>query len=170
MAKPPDCAHCNKPATIHLTQIIDNQIKKIDFCEDCPHQKGMTDPSGSSLAGLLSQSKIAEAAGIGDIQFNLKCPDCGFTPNDFKKYGRLGCPSCYEHLEPFINTIIAGMHKGTTHCGKRPHETTGSHILNQHEIAELRAQLDQAIKSERFEDAAKFRDELKAFEDVQDKE
>ena len=50
------CDLCGKPATVHLTQIIKNQIQKVDLCEDCAQSKGVTDPEGFSLADLLSKS------------------------------------------------------------------------------------------------------------------
>ena len=53
MAKPEQCSHCKKPATIHLTQIIDNKIHKVDLCEDCPYKQGVTDPEGFSLADFV---------------------------------------------------------------------------------------------------------------------
>ena len=35
MANPIKCSLCGKPATVHLTQIINNKVHKVDLCEAC---------------------------------------------------------------------------------------------------------------------------------------
>ncbi|WP_309397649.1 UvrB/UvrC motif-containing protein [Cerasicoccus maritimus] len=161
MAKPPDCSHCQKPATIHLTQIVNNEIKKLDFCEDCPHQKGVTDPAGFSLADLLSSGD--EESFSGNQSAVSECPSCGFSPKNFKKLGRLGCPDCYTSLEDFIEPMLAKMHRGTHHNGKFPHGLV-SRILFQRKVRETEEALQSAVESENYEEAAKLRDELKALQ------
>ncbi len=157
MAKPPDCSHCQKPATIHLTQIINNQIKKLDFCEGCPHQKGVTDPAGFSLTELLAQSEADLSSFRGDER---SCPSCGFSPGDFKKRGRFGCPDCYESLEDYIKPMLEKMHRGTQHNGKVP-EAMLSRVRALRRIVEAEMALRQAVDEEDYEEAARLRDELK---------
>lgn len=158
MAKPPDCAHCQKPATIHLTQIINNQIKKLDFCEDCPHQKGVTDPEGFSLAELLANGPAGVAA---DNQ--LSCPNCGLTPAEFKKTGRLGCAECFDTFHDIIQPMLDGMHRGDAHLGKAPKRMI-KRVSYRRELERLRRDLAEAVSEERFEDAARFRDSLRKIE------
>ena len=43
-----------KEATVHLTQIAGDRMQKVDFCEECARTKGVNDPTGFSLAALLS--------------------------------------------------------------------------------------------------------------------
>lgn len=157
MAKPPDCSHCQKPATIHLTQIINNEIKKLDFCEGCPHQKGVTDPAGFSLAELLAQADPGSIA--GEAASEQTCDSCGFTPGDFKQTGRLGCPDCYEHLAAFIEPMLERMHRDTRHTGKVPAELI-ERLRRQARRAEMERALAKAIAEERFEEAARLRDEI----------
>ena len=52
MANSLKCDLCSKPATVHLTQIVNSKIHKVDLCEACAQAKGVTDPSGFSLADL----------------------------------------------------------------------------------------------------------------------
>jgi protein arginine kinase activator len=48
------CCICKeKEATVHLTQIVAEQMERTDFCEDCARTKGVNDPTGFSLADLL---------------------------------------------------------------------------------------------------------------------
>ena len=49
-----------KPATVHLTQIVGNQVVKLDLCGECARQKGDNDPEGFSLLGLNSKPELVE--------------------------------------------------------------------------------------------------------------
>jgi protein arginine kinase activator len=42
------CMLCKQnPAKVHLTQIVDDKMQKVDLCEDCAKQKGVNHPSFS---------------------------------------------------------------------------------------------------------------------------
>ena len=157
MAKPQDCGNCKKPATIHLTQIINNQIKKLDFCEDCPHQKGVTDPEGFSLAELLANGP---GTGDTDTSKSKSCPSCGFTAIEFKKTGQFGCPDCYSAFHDMVTPMLEGMHRGQAHTGKVPQRML-TRVNLRREKERLSRGLEEAVSEERFEDAARYRDELK---------
>ena len=58
MASPLKCDLCANPATVHLTQIVNNKVHKVDLCESCAQSKGVTDPSGFSLADLLLKASL----------------------------------------------------------------------------------------------------------------
>lgn len=163
MAKPKDCGNCKKPATIHLTQIINNEIKKLDFCEDCPHQKGVTDPAGFSLAELLANGPAESGHAVpGNTH---ACPECGYTVRDFKKTGLFGCPGCYDAFQSTIEPMLEGMHRGQSHVGKIPQRVR--HRVSHHrELERLRRNLEDAVAEERFEDAAQHRDALRQLQDA----
>lgn len=159
MANPIKCSLCGKPATVHLTQIINNKVHKVDLCEECAQAKGVTDPNGFSLADLLMKGALnsdTTAEGEG----HLVCPTCGFTQQDFKKVGRFGCPKCYEALRPMLTPMLPSMHKGSTHAGKIPQRALDRRTIYDR-LTKLEMELDIAIKSERYEDAARFRDEIR---------
>ena len=84
MANPLKCDLCVQPATVHLTQIVNNKIHKVDLCEACAQAKGVTDPSGFSLADLLLKSSLNPEP-TGDI----RCESCGFTQQDFNYIAQL---------------------------------------------------------------------------------
>jgi protein arginine kinase activator len=181
------CCVCKQnEATVHLTQIANDKVQKVDLCEGCAKEKGVNDPTGFSLADLLlglgSGAELAPATPAGE---NLACPRCGFTQADFKKTGRLGCAECYETFKEGLSGLLKSMHKGTRHVGKTPAgappppppppskraakaEAAGpgaakAELQQQLKLQMLQAKLAQAIKAEDFEQAAKFRDEIKAF-------
>ena len=78
---------------MHLTEIVNGQMKKIDLCEECAKDKGVTDPQGFALADLLLG--LGASSEMESVSAELECPTCGFTQADFKKTGRLGCSTCY---------------------------------------------------------------------------
>lgn len=158
------CQLCKqKEATVHLTQIVENQVKNVDLCEACAKQKGVNDPTGFSLADLLlglgASQEIEQASEAKGAE--LKCEACGFTQAEFKKTGRLGCSECYAVFADALDTLLKGMHKGTEHKGKVPaaiRETT----LREAALGRLVADLQAAVEREDFESAARLRDEIKS--------
>ncbi len=155
MANSLKCDLCGKPATVHLTQIVNNKIHKVDLCEECAQAKGVTDPSGFSLADLLLKASLNPEPQADTV----RCEQCGFTQTDFKKMGRFGCPACYEAFKEVIGSMLGNMHKGTVHVGKVPRRAVERKSLYD-KLTQLQSDLDQAIKAERYEDAARFRDEI----------
>ena len=89
----------------------------------------------------------------------MTCEQCGFTQQDFKKHGRFGCPHCYEAFTGVVSTMLETMHNGTTHTGKVPQRALARKILYDR-LTQLEDELSEAIKTERYEDAARCRDEI----------
>ena len=161
MAESHKCQICGKPATVHLTQIVGNKIHKIDLCEECAKAKGITDPEGFSMAELLG-GEGAEAETHSHIPAeSVVCTSCGFTPKDFKKTGLFGCPDCYESFAPIIMPMLRTMHRDVVHKGKIPARSMERMSIRT-KMSALETQLNDAVKEERFEDAARLRDELSA--------
>ncbi len=157
------CDLCGKPATVHLTQIVKNQIQKVDLCEDCAQSKGVTDPAGFSLADLLAKSFAgpAEEAEPARGESSLVCEQCGCTARDFRKTGRLGCAVCYDSLKPIVLPLLSSLHKDQTHRGKIPARQWRNLGLRR-ELENVERELQVAVKDENFEAAARCRDRLGA--------
>ena len=69
--------NCKNEATVHLTEIVEGQMKKIDLCEECAQEKGVTDPEGFALADLLLGLGASSEMEQGGAE--LECPTCGFS-------------------------------------------------------------------------------------------
>ena len=151
------CSLCDQHATVHLTQIINNKIQKIDLCESCAQKKGVTDPEGFSLAEMLSNSDFLATEEVNS------CDTCGQTIADFKKSGRFGCADCYVSFGNQLKPILEEMHVGFEHTGKKP-EKSFKQISITENIEALRLKLENAISKEAYEDAAHYRDELELME------
>lgn len=156
MANPLKCDLCAKPATVHLTQIVKNKVHKVDMCEECAQAKGVTDPSGFSLADLLLKASLNPEVGGAN---KMRCEQCGFTQADFKKQGRFGCATCYATFLEMLEPMLEGMHKGTAHTGKIPQVALARKTLHER-LSKLELDLSDAIKTERYEDAARTRDQI----------
>lgn len=157
MAENLKCSHCNKPATVHLTQIVNNKIIKVDLCESCAQAKGVTNSEGYSLADLLSKTKLTPEKG----EPRIACTDCGLTTADFRQTGRLGCATCYQSFATLLQPALEDMHPGTTHKGKIP-KVAISRQTSIAKLHDLENALQRAIAEEAYEDAAKFRDQIQA--------
>jgi protein arginine kinase activator len=154
------CACKEKPATVHLTQIVGDKMQKLDLCEECAKTKGVNDQAFSLgdanvLFGLGASQEIDQSTGT-----ETKCPRCGFTQADFKKSGRLGCPECYKTFAEGLEGLLKTMHKGTRHAGKVPAALRESREQSDR-LKTLQKKLARAIDDENFEQAASLRDEIK---------
>src|SRR5437773_11003882 len=152
--------HCDvcktNQATVFLTQIVDGKMQKVNLCEACSKEKGVTDPTGFALADLLLGLGAAQEIEKGTS--GQKCRVCGFSQADFKKTGRLGCPSCYETFGEGLGSLLKAMHKGTAHAGKIPsRQMRGLQIESQ--MKTLQRDLQRAVAEENYESAARIRDQ-----------
>jgi protein arginine kinase activator len=154
------CCVCKeKPATVHLTQIVGDKMQKLDLCEECAKAKGVNDTTfamADMMLGLGASQEL-ESASAG---LELKCTRCGFSQADFKKSGRLGCPECYRTFAEGLAGLLKTMHKGTRHVGKAPEALRQSRD-NIDRLKTLQKKLAKAIEDENYETAAALRDEIK---------
>ena len=158
---------CENEATVHLTEIVEGQMKKIDLCEECAQEKGVTDPEGFALADLLLGLGTSSEFEQGGSE--LECPTCGFSHADFKKSGRLGCSECYATFAEPLEGVLKQMHKGTQHVGKAP-KALRAQLDFSKQRDKLTEQLTKAIETEDYERAAQLRDRLKDLEGAEPKE
>jgi protein arginine kinase activator len=162
------CQICNKrDATIHLTEIADGVRTEMHICEHCAAEQDISVKSQIPINELLSnllavQPTDDELSGATDQ--TVACPTCGFTLAQFRKEGVLGCPRDYEVFEDAMLPLIQKAHDGrTTHSGKIP-QTTPVDERKQIELLNLRQQLEDAVRSEDYETAARLRDKIRQSE------
>lgn len=158
------CNMCGKnPASLHYSQVINNKVTELHLCEVCAKKQGISLQKHFSVSDFL--------AGISDVEMGVKqnvekeqlCDFCGFTFSNFKKIGTLGCPHCYTTFEPLLKDLIKRIHGSEMHVGKATEKREVKNELNK-KIMESRMELKKAIEEERYEDAARIRDEIKIIE------
>lgn len=162
------CDICAKnQATVHLTEIVDDQMNELHLCEECAHQKSiqMEQQFGLSdlLGGLVEFEKPTQEKETTAL---VKCENCGFTYTDFKKIGRLGCSECYGAFKKYLGPLLKKIHGSNIHSGKSALKAVKVSVKRT-DLQELRYQLQKAIESESFEEAAKIRDRIKELEKKQ---
>lgn len=163
------CDICNKnQATVHLTEIINDQMNELHLCEECARQKSsqMEQQFGLSdlLAGMVDFGKATKEKDQEDI--SLKCPNCALTYADFKKIGRLGCSECYPTFKKFLGPLLKRIHGSSLHVGKSVFKSAKT-PKKKLDLQNLRLALQKAIEDEEFEKAADIRDQIKELEKQQ---
>jgi Uncharacterized protein with conserved CXXC pairs len=116
------CQVCaKKTASVHLTEIINDQMTELHLCEQCAKEKGIAglgQPFGLQdlLAGLVDfGTPISEEKKVA-----LQCPNCKMTYEDFRKIGRLGCSQCYDTFKESLEPLLKKVHGSVQHLGKGP--------------------------------------------------
>jgi protein arginine kinase activator len=158
------CDICGKnEATVHLTEIINNEVTKLHLCEECAKEKASEMEEHFGLAELL--------AGLADFgtqvepgeMTRLKCQNCGFTYMDFKKIGRLGCGDCYDAFKKNLTPLLKRIHGSDQHYGKAPAKAQKA-VKVRDDIQDLKNRLQKSVELEEFEEAARLRDQIKELE------
>mgnify|MGYP001573845299 CR=1 FL=1 len=160
------CDVCGKKkATVHLTEIVDEQMTEMHLCESCAREKSVQMEQQFGLADLLAG--LADfGAQVKDIEkVKIKCAGCGLTYEDFRKFGRLGCSECYASFRDYLGTLLKKIHGSNRHLGKLPakYQIVLSQT-NADPLEELKQHLKQAIQAESFEKAAELRDKIHELE------
>lgn len=170
------CEECNKnKATVHLTEIVNEQISKLNLCEECAKLKGSEAEQHFGIADLLAALSDVEHAPIAAggtapaaISAKQKCARCGMAYEDFKKVGRLGCADCYGAFKQSLVPLLKKIHGSVQHLGKSPSPVAVSHVkasskIHQ-ELENAKLDLQKAVHKEEFEVAAALRDKIKFLE------
>ena len=92
-----------------------------------------------------------------------KCPKCGITLGEFRKRGRLGCPHDYEAFADELGPLLEKIHGSQQHRGRAPARSK-KRLTHRQKVEALRRELDEAVRSEKYETAASLRDRLKRLE------
>ena len=118
------CSICKKnEAKVHYTKIVGDQMPKVDLCETCAKEKGVSDPGAFDdlLLGVGVGPELEQLA-AGEI---IRCPHCGYTQAEFKKSARLGCAECYTTFAAGMESMLKAMHKDIRHVGKLERRVSG---------------------------------------------
>jgi len=154
-------------ATIHLTEIVNDQMVEIHLCESCAQEKGTEFKAHFNVSDLLSGLKDLAAEVAGGEKTLTKCPNCGLSYEEFGRTGRLGCAECYEAFAKLLLPLIKRVQHSTQHVGKRPSRlsTPPPPARPASDLKELQNRLQKYIQEEAFEEAARIRDQIKQLEE-----
>ena len=178
------CDICSKhKATVHLTEIVNEQVSKLNLCEYCAKKKGAQMEQQFGIADLLQGlAEFGEKSTTPTVQ-KVKCLECGMSFDEFKKIGRLGCAECYTTFTDHLDPLLKRIHSSNQHTGKSPQKSA---VVSKRapaakakakppaekirsEIQMLKTQLKKAVSNEAYEEAAVIRDKIKTLEGQQKK-
>lgn len=184
-----------REANIKYTEIINGSKTEHNLCSHCAREMDLGQytaildgefPLGKLLSGLLGLEDYEEET---DERARVVCPTCGTSFEDFVENSRFGCPDCYGVFDLFISDKMKQLQGSGSHKGKRPkfqskfererQEAGGSgnqagggtdsgkdsRSCVEDQIIALTARLKEAVRSEEYEQAAQYRDQLKALKE-----
>ena len=171
------CQHCNEnEANVKYTQIINGVKKQMNLCDKCAKDFGIDNIS------FDMQMDFSNFLGdfFDDIDHDfipslvkpktLLCDKCGSSYDDFVKNGKFGCAECYNVFQNKVDNLLKNINGVNKHIGRTGKigklvenevQQTNKEISKEQKIKELQIRLKQEIKEERYEEAAKTRDEIK---------
>ena len=163
------CQNCGKnEATTHIKQIINGDMAESHLCSECASHLGYSDMfSGFGLnlseffGGFLGDIKTPISAGKSP-----RCPKCGTSFDEIGRDGRVGCSDCYRTFYDRLLPSIQRIHGKIKHSGKTAFAAPAQPKVETKEekIEKLKAEMNDAVAKQDFENAAKIRDEIKALE------
>lgn len=155
------CESCNeRPATFHVVEITDGDKHEVHLCEQCAKEKKIALPPSLSLNEILSSLMEAHAEKDVPELAGVACPNCGMSYADFRRGGRLGCPRDYAVFRAALIPFLERIHGATTHKGKAPRKAPAD-TVRAAELLRLRRELNSAVAAERYEEAARIRDNIR---------
>ena len=157
------CQSCGKEvATVHLTEIEKGKPKEVHLCEACAQKQGVVGKAVSIqdvLQGMIQQQVKA----MGE-EGSHQCPFCGIRFGEFRSKGRLGCGHDYEVFHETLAPLIEKVQCGATqHRGRMPSKA-GAEVEREMRIRTLRGTLEELVRKEDYEAAARVRDEIRKME------
>lgn len=154
------CDACGQnQATIHISTIIGGSKKDENLCPQCWQKRNAQIMGGLSVGELLSS--LLGAQPHPEERVDITCDQCGMTYEEFKQSGRLGCANCYTAFGDNMKKTLKSIHGHAHHVGKVPARLE-KELRDRHRMEDLKKQMEQAVRTEDFEQAAVLRDEIKA--------
>ncbi len=174
------CDNCKEnEATVKYTEIINGDKKEMHLCEECSHKLGIDNISfnmpinfQSFFGGLLDDYGEEEFMPLLNTVKELKCDNCNLTYDEFVNQGKFGCEECYDTFSNKIDSLLKRLHGSSKYVGRKALNSNSKNIERNNKVEEkkksketklekLQNDLKKAIEEERYEDAAKIRDEIK---------
>ncbi|MFN3192106.1 MAG: UvrB/UvrC motif-containing protein [Aureliella sp.] len=166
------CQQCEKPATFHITELTEpSGPMMLHLCEECARTylaQGNDEAPANALAGMLAKQLKLEQTAEELAELDKKtCPVCGITFAEFREAGRLGCSYDYVCFQEDLEPLLTNIHGTRTHRGKRPTRNSGAPD-RQHELIQLRREMQDAVAQEDYERAGEIRDQIRDIENAVD--
>lgn len=157
------CKNCGlRPATTHIKRVINGRIEEYHLCAECAKKLNVSafDPFDlSELWGSFFGDRQPDSPSLNQ----KRCKTCGSSFADIANSGKLGCPDCYSEFNDELLPSLRKIHGKTRHVGRVP-GSANENTKTGYMINDLKKQLADAVENEDYEQAAKLRDQIKAYE------
>ena len=171
------CENCKKrEANVCYSENINGVKREMHLCEKCSKELGISEQMNfdmgldfpSIFGGIFEDFPML----LNEVK-DVTCKTCGLSFDDIVSTGRLGCPDCYETFESRLDPILKRLQGSNRHTGrlgeipekkidiKKPENKKETETTKESKIEKLEKDLKDAIKEEKYEEAAKIRDEIK---------
>lgn len=184
------CDNCGKNnANIKYLRNINGIKKEMNLCEKCSKELGIDNEMfdmpidfSSFLGGFWEDFANQDLLPLIDPIDDVKCLGCNYTFEDIINTGKFGCPKCYETFETQIDDLLSKLHGNNRHVGRlgkhsevkidnnskenRSNSSDAKVEENENsELENLKIKLKELVKEEKYEEAAKVRDQIKKLEE-----
>ncbi|NRA39608.1 MAG: UvrB/UvrC motif-containing protein [Planctomycetes bacterium] len=178
------CHICLKnPATSHLSEMTDNDgLIELHICSSCCTSLQLDLPSNPlPITSILQKASAADQDGPSDTPVtnsidvdmgidvkspnaNKTCPQCGISFEQFSANNRFGCAHDYDAFSDELLELLTDLHGNLQHIGRAPHQDINrdNRVAN---LIRLEKNLKESIAEERFEEAARIRDQIKELDE-----
>ena len=177
------CDNCKKnEATVQFTEIINGNKREMMLCEECSRKLGVNNINfklpidfSSFFGDLISDYEENSFLPVFDSENGLRCKNCNTTYKEFLDTGMLGCSDCYDAFQDRIDYVLKRIQGSSDYQGRKCNQfledsknvekkKVDKENKKENKKEKLEEDLKKAIKEERYEDAAKIRDEIKKLE------
>lgn len=147
-----------------VTEIVDGGKVTHHLCKECAEKVAMAIPEKKEKKPTKATRKKQRSKLTPSMEENLVCSGCGLTYNEFRNILRFGCEHCYDSFKDTLIPLLEDIHGSSKYKGQVPFRDKEKVQLLKIK-RELERKLREAVKAERFEEAAHLRDELKELEE-----
>lgn len=153
------CQRCkSRPATIHVTEVAaGGGHAEAHICLACSQEVGwlpaLPPPPVAELVAAPAAPPPEDEDDTGP------CPACTLTFAEYQQVNLLGCAHDYAAFAAPLTELIQRWHGADAHVGRRPGDIGPA--AADASRARLAAELAAAVAGERYEEAARLRDQLR---------
>jgi len=161
------CDLCgDNEAIVHVQQIMGGEIFEVHMCAECARKKGVAlekEGEGDFSLSELLNGLVESFSPDMEMHAAGECPQCGTSLGDIQENEKAGCPECYTVFRNQIDLVLNEYSDTTVHRGRFPEKLKAyKAILIDKEV--LKKKLNEAVKREEYETAAKLRDRIRELE------
>lgn len=169
------CDVCGKrDAIVFIHQVGAGEKTELHLCSQCAYEHGLKNlegDMGKALTELLKSLPLERTPSTAEAPQLLKqkkkypehCPFCGISLQEIKKNGKAGCGTCWNIYKEVLLSAFTKEQGSIQHQGRYSRIITHA-IHKKEELDRLRQLLQTAVTLEDYEQAARYRDQIKSLQ------